>query len=69
MAIEVKTHFNSVDFEGEVLWSLVAINGDIKILDATFAGRSFLLAQKTDFEKILREVDGSIPALIEILRQ
>lgn len=69
MAIEVKTHFNSVDFEGEVLWSLLAINGDIKILDATFAGRSFLGAQKTDFQEMLREVDGSIPALIEILRQ
>ncbi len=63
--IEVRSLFSSADVQGEVLWSVVTTDGKLRILDATFAGRSFLLTQRAEFAEILRQVGGSIPALID----
>lgn len=62
--IQVTTNFVSVDLEAQILWTVIVIDGDVKVLDAFFAGRSFLLAQRSTFMEILQRVDGSVTALV-----
>ncbi|MCZ6764437.1 MAG: ABC transporter substrate-binding protein [Alphaproteobacteria bacterium] len=64
---EVATMLVSTDLQAEIVWTVVSVDGEFRVLDATFAGRSFLIAQRNELAEILRRVDGSMAGLIDAL--
>jgi ABC-type transporter MlaC component len=66
---EVVTVFVGQNFSARVPWIVAEVDGQLKILDITFSGSSFLYDQKDKFDRILRFNDGSLEALIDDLGQ
>ncbi len=64
---EVVTVFVGQNFSARVPWIVATVDGEMKILDITFARTSFLLGQKGDFDRILQRNGGSLDGLIETL--
>ena len=66
---EVITVFVGENFSARVPWIVAVIDGELKVLDITFAGTSFLLDHKGKFDRILRRNGGSLDGLISEIRR
>ena len=63
--VEVLTVFVTESFSTTVVWSLDVDGDGLKVVDIIFGGRSFLLAQRSHFQRIMQRNGGSLAALIE----
>ncbi|MCZ6604821.1 MAG: ABC transporter substrate-binding protein [Alphaproteobacteria bacterium] len=61
---EVATVFIGQNFSARVPWMVTIVDGELKILDVSFAGSSFLLGQKDKLRRMLRLNGGSLDRLI-----
>ncbi|MCZ6604823.1 MAG: ABC transporter substrate-binding protein [Alphaproteobacteria bacterium] len=65
---DVNTVLVSEGSSTQIIWSIELIDGEPKVRDLIIEGQSFLLAQRNNFEHILRRNSGSMTALIEAIR-
>ena len=62
--IIVNTTFISENFSVPVPWTVVVIDGELKVLDIVVFSSSYLLTRKDEFAETLRRNGGSLAALI-----